>query len=378
MSMAKRRGFFLPILAVVGGLFVALGLPVERALAESKSAGNDAPVVLVGPLTTGVVTHAPLVGEVTAETTASVGFQVTGRISERPVRRGQRLVAGEPLARLDSRDLAARVDSVQAELAQARAEARLAAQELERTRQLQERLVASRQALDQAISREQATRARAASAEARLAEARNALDYATLAAPFAGVVIEIVADVGEVVAAGQPVVRLAADDGRLVEVAVPERRLVDVPDTGIAHLESDSVQVEATLDSVSGAADPVSRTFAARYRLPVADGRPWSLGQTATLAFREETSQRRVPIGAVFARDDRPRVFRVVDGRVEAVEVRLVRIEAGHAVIESDLPAGALVVIAGVNRLHDGQAVEPRRGDEVAAGAADEVEEISP
>lgn len=375
MSMAKRPGFFLTLLA---GLVAALALPTGQALAASESADADTPVVLVAPVATGVVERAPLIGEVAAETTASVGFQAAGRISERPVRRGERVEAGEPLARLDSRDLAARVDSVEAELAQAESEARLAGQELARTRELRERQVASEQALDQAISREQAARARVASTRARLVEARNALDYATLAAPFAGMVIELVADVGDVVATGQPVVRLAADDGRLVEVDVPERRLAGLPDTAMAHLEGDGVELEAALDSVSGAANPVSRTFAARYRLPAADGRPWSLGQTATLAFRSETSQRRVPIGAVFAREDGPRVFRVVDGRVEAVAVAVRRIEAGHAVIESDLPAGALVVIAGVNRLHDGQAVEPRRGDEVAAGAADEVEETAP
>lgn len=374
MSMAKRPGFFL----LLAGLVAALALPAGHALAASQSADADAPVVLVAAVATGVVERAPLVGEVTAETTASVGFQAAGRISERSVRRGQRVEAGEPLARLDSRDLAARVDSVEAELAQAESEARLAGQELARTRELRERQVASEQALDQAISRERAARARVANTRARLVEARNALDYATLAAPFAGVVVELVADVGDVVATGQPVVRLAANDGRLVEVAVPERRLAGLPETGMARLEGDGVELEATLDSVSGAADPVSRTFAARYRLPAADGRPWSLGQTATLAFRAETSPRRVPIGAVFARDGDSRVFRVVDGRVEAVPVRVSRIEADHAVIESDLPAGALVVVAGVNRLHDGQAVTPRRGDEVAAGAGDDVEETAP
>ncbi|MFO7808375.1 efflux RND transporter periplasmic adaptor subunit [Guyparkeria sp.] len=376
--MAKRPRFFLPSLALVGGLVATQGLSIERARAAGGAAGDDSPVVLVAPAATGAVEQASMVGEVTAETTASVGFQATGRIDERPVRRGQRVAAGEPLARLDPRDLSARVDSIEAELAQVESEARLAGQEFARIGELRERQVASQQALDQAISRQEAARARVANARARLAEARNALDYATLVAPYAGVVIELVADVGDVVAPGQPVVRLAADDGRLVEVDVPERRLAALPETGMAKLESDGAELEITLDSVSGAADPISRTFAARYRLPAADGQPWSLGQTATLAFLGETSHRRVPIGAVFARDDEARVFRIVDGHVEVVPVRVLQLEAGHAVIESDLPAGALVVIAGVNRLYDGQAVEPRLGDEVAVGAADEVEEASP
>lgn len=370
MSMAKRRGFFLSLVVLVGALAFALGLPVERASAESGE--DDLPVVLVAPLTAGVVASSPLVGEVVAETTSAVGFQAAGRIIERGVRRGQRVETGDTLARLDGRDLVARVESVRAELSQARAEERLAEQELERTRTLHERQVASDQALDQAVSRAQAARARVASTEARLTEAENALDYAELQAPFDGVVIELVADVGDVIAAGQPVVHLAADGGRFVEVAVPERRMADLPEQGTARLQSDGVETEAMLDTVNGAADPASRTFAARYRIEPREGdRPWAIGQTATLAFAAKASRYRVPVGALFARDGQQQVFHVVDGQVQAVAVTVQTIEAEHAVIEADLPEGALVVAAGVNRLHDGQRVTPRRAGEIAAGAAE-------
>jgi len=99
---------------------------------------------------------------------------------------------------------------------------------------------------------------------------------------------------------------------------------------------------------------------------------PWSLGQTAILSFADgHASRQRLPIGAIFARGGESRVFRVTDGRLEVVPVTVRRVDAGHALIESNLPAGALVVIAGVNRLHDGQAVRARRGDEVAAGAGE-------
>ncbi|WP_197408147.1 MULTISPECIES: efflux RND transporter periplasmic adaptor subunit [unclassified Guyparkeria] len=340
------------------------------ALAES----DQRPVVLVAPIAAGVEPRPPLVGSVVAETNAAVGFQAAGRISERLVRRGERVEQGEPLARLDERDLAARVDSARAALEQARADARLAEQELERIRTLFEQQVASRQALDQAESRAQATASRVTSAEAQLAEARNALDYASLAAPFDGVVTGLSADVGDVVAAGQPVVRLAADEGRLVEVAVPERRRADLAERAEARLEADGATAEVSLDTISGAADPVSRSYAARYRLAdsAAGMTPWSLGQTAILSFtREGARHQRVPVGAVFARDDQPRVFRVLDGRLEAVEVTLRRIDVDYALIDSELPAGTLVVIAGVNRLHDGQAVRVRRGDEVATGAGE-------
>lgn len=357
----------------------------EAPMAVAES--DLSPVVLVAPLEAGVNLHPPLVGEVVAETTATVGFQAAGRISERLVRRGERVEGDQLLARLDERDLAARVDSAQAELKQARADARLAEQELERSRQLFERKVGSRQALDQAISRQEASASRVTSAAARLTEAENALGYVVLTAPFSGVVTGLFADVGDVMAIGQPVVRLAADDGRLVEVAVPERRRGDLAAQvqaqdqvqAQARLEADGVTVEAEFDTISGAADPVSRSYAARYRLPprAADEVPWSLGQTATLLFAtgdmsQGSGQQRVPVGAIFARNSQSQLFRVTDGQLEAVPVIVRAIEAGYAVIESSLPIGTLVVIAGVNRLHDGQPVRPRRGGEVATGTGEE------
>lgn len=363
VSMANLRRVFFGGLALWGLSFLA----PPPAMAET---GAEPPVVLVAPVRAGVATQPALVGAVVAETESALGFQVGGRIAERPVRRGQRVEAGALLARLDARDLEARQASARSALDQARAEARLAEQELTRIRDLAERNVASRQQLDQAVSRQQAAAAAVNSAQARLAEANNALDYAELRAPFDGVLAGLLADTGDVVAAGQPVLRLAADDGRRVEVAVPETRLSDLPDTATVTLTAEGRSVPARLDSVSGAADPASRSFAVRYRLESADERPWALGQTARLVFDGQQPVRRVPVGALFAREARPQVFRVVDNRVQAVEVTVRAIETEQAVIATDLPEGALVVAAGVNRLHDGQAVEPRRAAELPAGAA--------
>jgi RND family efflux transporter MFP subunit len=364
VSMANLYRGFSGLLALCGLLFV---MPPVVAV----ETGAEPPVVLVAPVRAGVATQPALVGAVVAETESALGFQVGGRIAERPVRRGQRVEAGTLLARLDTRDLEARLESARSALDQARAEARLAEQELSRIRDLAEHNVASRQQLDQAVSRQRAAAATVNSARARLAEANNALDYAELRAPFDGVLAGLLADTGDVVAAGQPVLRLAGDDGRLVEVAVPETRFSGLPRTARAVLTAADRTVPATLDSVSGAADPVSRSFSVRYRLEGADDeRPWALGQTVRLAFDADRPVRRVPVGALFARGERPQVFRVVDGRVQAVEVTVRAIESEQAVIVTDLPEGALVVAAGVNRLHDGQAAEPRRAAELPAGAA--------
>ncbi|MFI9653124.1 efflux RND transporter periplasmic adaptor subunit [Guyparkeria sp. GHLCS8-2] len=340
---------------------------------DVEGAAETLPVVLVAPVRAGVDARPALVGAVVAKTASALGFQVAGRISERLVRRGERVESDAVLARLDDRDLRARLDSARSALAQAQAEATLTDQELGRIRDLSNRNVASRQQLDQAISRQRAAAAAMSNAEARLTEAKNALDYAELRAPFDGVLTGLLADVGDVVAAGQPMLQLAADAGRLVEVAVPERRMPTLSEGAMAELVGDGQTVAAKLDSVSGAADPASRTYAARYRLNGAavEGQPWSLGQTAILRFAGGEPTLRVPVGAVFARDGQSRVFRVQDDAVQAVAVTVRSVAGDYAVIAGDLPVGALVVAAGVNRLHDGQRVRPRRAAELAGGAGE-------
>ncbi len=376
--MAKERWFFVAgwPAGLLPGALLAVLLPFVAHAGQAGDVEQSAearPVVLVAPLRAEVEARPVLVGAVVAETTSALGFQVAGRISERLVRRGERVEPGAPVARLDRRDLRARLESAESELTQARAEARLAEQELERLRKLFAQKVVGRQALDEAISRQQATAARVANSGARLAEARHALEYGELVAPFAGVLVGVEADVGDVVAAGQPVLRLAADAGRLVEVAVPERRLSTLSEVATAELVGDGQTLEAELDSVSGAADPASRTYAARFRLngTAAKGKPWSLGQTATLRFAGGERGLRVPAGAVFARYGQSRVFRLQDDAVRAVAVTVRSMAGDYAVIEGDLPVGALVVAAGVNRLHDGQHVRPRRAAELAGGAGE-------
>jgi len=381
VSMAKERRLFAagrPSGLLPGALLAATLLFAAHAAhaahaKDVEEAAETPPVVLVAPLRAGVDARPALVGAVVAETSSALGFQVAGRISERLVRRGERVESGAVLARIDARDLRARLDSARSALSQAQAEATLADQELARIRDLFNRNVASRQQLDQAVSRQRAAAAAMSNAEARLTEAKNALNYAELRAPFDGLLTGLLADVGDVVAAGQPVLRLAADAGRLVEVAVPERRRSTLSGVAVAELVGDGQTVEAELDSVSGAADPASRTYAARYRLKgaAAEGQPWSLGQTATLRFAGGEATLRVPIGAVFARDGQSRVFRVQDDAVQAVAVTVRSMAGDYAVIEGELPVGALVVAAGVNRLHDGQHVRPRRAGELAGGAGE-------
>lgn len=199
-------------------------------------------------------------------------------------------------------------------------------------------------------------------AEATLEQARNAILYADLVAPATGVILDVDGQVGQVVSPSQAVARLAEDGPREIEVQVPEARRVDLPTEATARLPNGAGPASArvTLREIAGSADPLSRTWRARYRLPELPSEP-GLGTTVTLTF--ETARgasgpiARVPLGAILERGEGPLIWRIADGRVEPEPVELIGIVGEQAEIRTDLAPGTPVVALGAHLLLPGQAV---------------------
>jgi len=349
-------------LAIAGlGLMITVGLAgCQSRAAESKP--DAVPVVRVAKIRPAPWAQPPLTGTVVARTQSKVAFQAGGRIASREVERGQHVADGETLYRLDDHDLKLRLAAAKARLRQTSAEARFAQENFKRIRQLLQRKVVGQQDFDQAQSAMHSAESARQAARADVDQARRALGYARLTAPFAGTVVEIDADQGDVVAAGQPVLTLAADGPRLALVDVPEQRLAALPKQARAQLSGGGPDITATRYSVAGAADPVTRTWAVRYRLAGSSAPP--LGRTVTLRFPDRQQRRTVPIGALSATDEHAFVFVIDQGKVRRHPVRVLKIDNERAVIATDLAVGTPVVAVGLNRLHDGEAVRVQPASE--------------
>jgi RND family efflux transporter MFP subunit len=208
-----------------------------------------------------------------------------------------------------------------------------------------------------------ATNAREAerAATAELEQARNAGAYANLVAPADGVLMEVSGEVGQVVAAGAPVAVLAHDGEREVEVFVPETRRGTLAQSGEAWLFGSDRTAVATLREVSGAADPVTRTWRARYRLPTRrrTGRS-ARRRRCAVSPDGGAATKRVPIGAVLDAGDGATIFVVRERRAEPERVRVTRVDEEYAYIETELAEGTPVVALGARLLTPGQAVTPR------------------
>ena len=301
--------------------------------------------------------------EIRARYETPLAFRVGGKVIERPAQVGTRVAKGRTLARLDTTDLVHSLDAAKAQRATLEAERSLAVRELERFKGLREKGFVSQAELDRRQSAAAAAQTQLDAAEARLRQSANQLAYATLVADADGVITSVEAEVGQVVAAGQTIVRLVRPGDRELAIAVPESLRAHVAHAGAFTVVANALPGKTwtgRLRELSPAADPVTRTYAARIAL---DGSrdELALGMSARVNVARVPASRgsvAVPLAAVHARDDKPQVWLVDQaGTVRTRPVVTRGIEGDRILVESGLADGDVVVVAGAQMLHAGQKV---------------------
>lgn len=291
-----------------------------------------------------------------------LGFRIPGKVVERLAEVGQRVHPGQPLARLDPNDLDLQVKATEAQLASAQADAANAAGDFRRAAELKRGGWTSGQSYDHARAAHERAKARVAELQAGLTVLRNSSRYAVLTADTEGVVTAILAEPGQVVAAGQTAVRLA----RLGEMEV----VADIPEQQATALADHTLSVEAwslpgttmsaVLREISPAADPTTRTYRLRASLQ-APPAGLQLGMTATLIAqpRHSVPVARIPLSALSQHGDQPAVW-IVNARGDGVDPHPVQVAAyagDWAIIGGGLSGGERIVTAGVHKLESGQRI---------------------
>lgn len=292
-------------------------------------------------------------GEIRARHETQLGFRIGGKIVERLADAGAVVKAGQPLARLDSADTALQAGAAEAQYQLAEADAK-------RYRELRAKGFVSQAALD-------AKEAALKSAAAQAGLTRNQSAYTTLRADRNGVVAATLAEAGQVVSAGQPVLRVAYDGEREVAISIPESQLAGLKVGAPAEVtlwagEGEAAVYQGRLRELAPAADPVSRTYPARIALDRADER-LALGMTArvSLAGASTGSGQRsylVPLSAIFQQGDQSAVWVVAADR--SVALRNVKVAAYRddgALVAEGLAAGERIVAAGVHKLSAGEKI---------------------
>jgi len=335
-------------------------------LACSKAAPPEEPIRAVKVVTVGVqpvTATLEYAAEVRARVESRLGFRVGGKLIERAVEPGQSVKVGQVLARLDPQDLKLAAEAANAQVAAARTNRDLAAADFKRYQALKEQNFISGAELERRETTLKAAQAQLDAVQSQGAAQANQAGYANLLADRAGVVTAVLAEVGQVVAAGTAVVQLAQDGARDVVFAVPEDKVagIKVGSPVAVRAWAGNEVMSATVREVAASADPVTRTFAVKAALP--SGSVWALGSTVSVlpAGLQHTGAQviKLPTTAL-RREGQSTVVWVLDSATMTVRLQPVQVataDGNEVVIASGLTPGLQVVAAGVHVLTPGQRV---------------------
>ncbi|MBI3284942.1 MAG: efflux RND transporter periplasmic adaptor subunit [Burkholderiales bacterium] len=313
-------------------------------------------------------------GEVRPRIESRLGFRVGGKIVARKVELGSIVKRGQILMQLDPQDLALVQAQAKAGLTAAESNRDLTKADLKRFQDLREKNFVAAAVLD---GKESAYKAAQASYEQALAAYKNQSNqaaYTALISDVDGVVTGVDAEVGQVVAAGVPVIRVAQSGDMDVVVGIPEDKINSIRqinDIQVRLWANPGEVLPAKLRELSPIADPVTRTYSAKLALP-ANAKDVRLGMTAYVTFAAKNTQATIslPMTALFQNKAQTSVWIVENGSVKLVPVQVGGSSGQEVLITSGIGAGQTVVTAGVNLLKPGQKVALLDAEPVAEKAA--------
>lgn len=364
--MLSRKPLLLGLIGTAGIAALALALwpsaesPAQSAQPQPMPAPS---VVEVATARERASTGAAWVpASVVSRNDARLAGEVPGRLVH-VAEVGTVIAAGEPVARVDDETLTLELRDTEARVGRQRAELDQATRQLERMRALKDdKLIAASQ-LDEAESTAEIRRRELAQAEVARDRARHQLSQGTIRAPYSGVVVERLAQVGEYLQAGASVARFVQTDSIELTARAPAALAAHLTPGQTVPVRQNGQDREGRIRAIVPAADAVSRQLELRLEL---DDRGWMVGTAAEVALPQNAihTATTVPRDALVLRPEGTYVFRIrADQTAERVNVVAGQIEDGWIEIDGEIEPGDHLVVRGAERLQDGQAVAIREND---------------
>ncbi|NWD79013.1 efflux RND transporter periplasmic adaptor subunit [Pseudomonas reactans] len=351
------RSTFLPFALPVSLVFLLAGCGHEEA---TQTTLRPAMVVQPQPSAQSMDSYP---GEVRARYEPDLAFRIGGKVSKRLVEEGERVKANQALAELDPQDVRLQLEATRAQVAAAQANLSLVRAERDRYKTLMDRQMVSRSQYDNSENLYRSGEARLKQIKAEFDVASNQAGYAVLRAPQDGVVAKRAVEVGQVVSAGQTVFTLATDGEREVLISLPEQgfgRFKIGQPVSVELWSQPDQRFSGRIRELSPAADPKSRTFAAR--VAFTGGKvPAELGQSARVFIQVDGDiPLSVPLSALSAENGESYVWRVQpDHTLKRTPVRIGAFGEKTVPVLEGLSSTDWVIAAGVHVLHEGQQVRP-------------------
>lgn len=349
------------------GVSSALVLALSACGAGDQPAETPRPAMVVHPGGGADAALTAYAGEVRAREESPLSFRVGGNLVRRNVDAGARVQRGEVLAVLDPGDLQLQAQAAQAELAAANAELARSRGDRDRYALLVRDKLVSQSAFDAQDAAYKAAEGQARAARAQMEVMRNQAGYSELRAPRDGLIATRQAEAGQVVAAGQTIYTLAADGGREIAIALPENRIREfqIGQPVLVELwNAPDQRLPGTIREIAAAADPQTRTFAARVGLASDAINAVELGQSARVYVQESGAKAafKLPLSAVQRGSNGHTSVWVVDpatGKIAQRAVTLGPYGDSEVPVISGVSANDWVVAGGGHLLREGLAVTP-------------------
>ena len=360
--------FWVPSFFLTMNKTVVLLASVAVLLAAcSRPAPPEEPVRAVKVVTVGTGAYAArheYAGEVRARVESRLGFRIGGKLIKRQAELGQHVQTGQVLAQLDPQDYRLAADAARAQVTAAATSRNLAAADFKRYQALKEQNFISGAELERREATLKSAQAQLQQAQAQLAVQGNQTQYAVLSADVSGVVTAVEAESGQVVAAGAPVVRIAADGVRDVVFSVPEDRVSAIQVGAPASLRvwSQTAGLTGRVREVAASSDPVTRTYAVKVSVDAAQSPPL-LGATVYVTLPDSGAQGvpviKLPTTALRQEGQATAVWVLEPASMtlRSQVIELATADGNEVVVAAGLKPGMQVVSAGVHVLSAGQKV---------------------
>ena len=290
-----------------------------------------------------------------------VGFRVAGKMKQRLVNVGETVSQGQKLAVLESTDFALNVQNSRAQVAAAQADVDKANIDLKRAKELLEKNTVSKDNYESALNRYNVAQAHLKQSKVALSISENQSTYAELHADFNGVILETLAESGQVINIGQTILKIARPEEIEVAIQIPEQRFNEITpqsEMQITLLTAPQNVYRGKIREIAPQADPLTRTYPAKISILNPDaGLQWGKSATVTLA-QNAVNIIPVPLGALVNQNNQTAVW-VVDsqGKTHFTPVQMGEFLDGKVAITSGLQAGQWVVTAGTHKLLENQKV---------------------
>lgn len=355
-------------------LFAATALLSLAACSGDKTetvAKTETPIAVQTAVAGGTNIHAGVLeasGQVEASQSVNISTRVMGYITQMKVKVGDRVHAGQLLFTVNSNDITAKRAQTDAMIAQAEAAQRAAQKDLDRYTALYKQQSASAKELDQVTLQYQSAKANADAAKQMRNEVSAQLAYASVTAPFAGIITQKLADAGSMANPGMPVLTLEQSGNLQVSASIPENQIaaVKLGEEVNMSIESANKTITGKVIQVNPSSQFTGGQYIVKISLPAAEARQLYAGMYVhlripvkeTVTAAKESGKILVPAKAIITRDQLTGLYTISSQNTALLRwVRLGTTSGDQVEVLSGLAANETFILSAEGRLYNGAPV---------------------